>query len=365
MSYSHFSIYIHLTSQWPLQAACWKYSNLHQDYGIQREGNVSEVRYNTTYGSSGLVLSINWDKWKAETVSSFESVLESQEIKGLLTSLRDALAVWYNITHTEKCFNLTPAVNVDDEKQSQIHDLPINPTLMKRVLAKDERHNNATAMCQQMIKETGSWYSLCCNEDMNLIVTDAHGLGNDVFWPPSYPRRNISSYADVVSFYLEQGNKTNFFRACPDPYKIFGYSQTPIDPWSTQLDAYYGGRRIESHSNIIVGTIDITSLMSPFLFLTTFLLPRVCTQIIQQFSNGMLDPWVAGGVNVPYTTAPSFTGPIVQPIGKPNQNMISLIIEYGGHHVDLMYSSVSDPDCVKKARAIEKSYISKWIQSFS
>ena len=172
------------------------------------------------------------------------------------------------------------------------------------------------------------------------MVMEARGMGHDMFWPPNYPRGTVS-HADVIRHDAQTSNET-VPGYCLDPKGIFGYSQQPYDPWSTRLDTYYGGLRIESFSNIV-------------------------------FSNGLLDPWVAGGVNVPSmadlhptddpSAIPSYNGPMVRPIGPESQDMIALIIEYGGHHTDLMYSSKEDPECVTKAREIEKSYIAKWIKA--
>jgi lysosomal Pro-X carboxypeptidase len=119
---------------------------------------------------------------------------------------------------------------------------------------------------------------------------------------------------------------------CPDPDGIFGFSEEPYELWSTWLDTYYGGVNMDGHSNII-------------------------------FSNGLLDPWSAGGV---YATSPfeivPYDGPMLQNI--TDNDVFALIIEYGGHHTDFMYSNELDPDCVKEARRIEKEYVAKWIADF-
>jgi hypothetical protein len=45
-------------------------------------------------------------------------------------------------------------------------------------------------------------------------------------------------------------------------------------------------------------------------------------------------------------------------------SVIALLIPFGGHHTDLMYSSPQDPVCVTEARQIEKRYISRWIEEW-
>lgn len=371
---------------WPMQAACWDQSHLFEDRGVRFDGDRSEVKYNVTYGDSGLSLSIDWDVMTPSFAvnTSLEKILASPQIEGLMASVRDAVAVWYNITKHEPCFNLTPANNLatsglkatsraraeqkqyhaikysqssledvtngkrtgpqmqvkEKEEQFQIYDSSAitNTASVSSLRKLNEKGTNATALCEERIND-GSWGPLCCNENMNLIVMEVSGMGRDMFWPPTYPRGTVN-HGDVIQRDAERSNATvpGF---CLDPKGIFGYSQVPVDPWSTRLDTYYGGTRMESFSNIV-------------------------------FSNGLLDPWTAGGVHVPSmdelnpgddpSTIPSYKGPVVRQIGSESQNMIALMIEFGGHHTDLMYSDDKDPECVRKARNIEKEYIAKWIK---
>jgi hypothetical protein len=163
-----------------------------------------------------------------------------------------------------------------------------------------------------------------CNDEINMVMTFARGLGADFFWPPSHPR-SVSTYDDIVK------NMTS--GPCPDPDGLYGFSKEPLDLWSTWLEAYYGaGLNMDGHSNII-------------------------------FSNGLLDPWSAGGVYAEHPWEnPPYNGPMLQHITETD--VIALIIENGGHHTDLMYSSKSDPDSVTKARQIQRDYLVKWIESF-
>lgn len=302
---------------WPMQAACWKTSELHKDWGVRFVGNVSDVHYRITYGDSGITLDVNWGK-VAEFSSEFVQPLPakaSKDIVGLLTSVRDAVSIWYNITKDVPCYDVTNAApNVDLAPFQQ-------PLAEHRLLR--EKDPNPGKICRDKIKEVGSWEPLCCNDEMNLIITSAHGLGHDFFWPPSHTR-GTESYADVIR------NVTS--TPCPDPDGIFGYSKEPYELWSTWLDTYYGGVSMDGHSKII-------------------------------FSNGLLDPWSAGGV---YAKNPfdmvRYDGPMLQNI--TDNDVLALVIEYGGHHTDLMYSSPLDPECVKKARSIEKDYVTKWITDF-
>jgi lysosomal Pro-X carboxypeptidase len=65
------------------------------------------------------------------------------------------------------------------------------------------------------------------------------------------------------------------------------------------------------------------------------------------FSNGLLDPWSAGGVLDTKGFHPS---------------VVALLIPHGAHHLDLMFSHKSDPLDVKIARQVELMHIDKWIK---
>jgi pimeloyl-ACP methyl ester carboxylesterase len=323
---------------WPLQASCWDVSRLHEDIGIRITGNLSDVRYNITYGDSGIVLFVDWDQVTIPPSSHISTVTSLHSISGLLESVRDAVAIWFNVTKDVKCYTLTAAPNKSEKMKDPEEDIVMRNPLR---LAFDEqwelqKSGDAKDECRGRISKEGSWPALCCNEEMNLIITEASGLGRDMIWPPSHPR-GTSSHSDIIAF---DYNGTGTF--CRDPEGIYGFPQDPSDPWSTWMDIVYGGTRIESHSNIV-------------------------------FSNGLLDPWSAAGV---YSlgmdpSAPrkplnptKVPGLYLQNITAGDDSMIALIMEYGGHHTDLMYSDRADPPCVSKAREIEKEYIERWIEDW-
>jgi len=69
------------------------------------------------------------------------------------------------------------------------------------------------------------------------------------------------------------------------------------------------------------------------------------------FSNGLLDPWRAGGITY------NLTNPV-------SLNTISLLIEKSAHHFDLREDHPEDPQSVKDARDIEEALIGVWIQEY-
>lgn len=66
------------------------------------------------------------------------------------------------------------------------------------------------------------------------------------------------------------------------------------------------------------------------------------------FSNGMLDPWSAGGVTKNIT-----------------DSLVAVLIEDGAHHLDLRHKNTLDPPSVVQARNTEKFYIAKWIKEYN
>eukprot|EP01133_Synstelium_polycarpum_P015464 gene15464-18351_t len=89
------------------------------------------------------------------------------------------------------------------------------------------------------------------------------------------------------------------------------YGVTPNPNWIT---TYYGGNSLSDASNII-------------------------------FSNGILDPWRAGGQT--------------ETIGD---SIIAIVIEGGAHHLDLRMPNSADPTSVVEARALETKFINAWVE---
>ena len=343
---------------WPMQDACWKSSNLYKDWNVRFSGSIEDVRYRIDYGDSGIQLDVDWDTVSlvvdnttddSSSTTNVVNIEESNDIVGLLTSVRDAVSIWYNITKDVTCYNISQVAPNTKMRKKVISLSSLIPTKSR---VNDVQHDSFSSrqtdeavsnleidpveICHKMMEEVGSWTPLCCNDEMNLVITNAHGLGHDFFWPPSLPR-SIRTYQDMIR------NQTS--EPCSDPYGIYGYSKEPYDPFSTWLDTYYGGISMKGHSNII-------------------------------FSNGLLDPWSAGGVfkdnNDDYwgsssllestTATPTSTSADRASIQNITENdVVALIIPFGGHHTDLMYKSELDPDCVTEGRQIEEEFIARWI----
>ena len=334
---------------WPTQDACWKSSNLHKDWGVRFHGSKEDVRYRIDYGDSGISLEVDWDsvtKVNKEEEKIVSVTIEgSTDIIGLLNSVRDAVSIWYNITKDVPCYDISQAApNTRRMPTTRTKKKLSSLTPPLSAGGDNDFYNSFTltevsdskldpeALCHEAMVEQGSWGLLCCNDELNLVITEAQGMGHDFFWPPSHPK-SVRTYKDMIR------NVT--FEPCADPYGIYGYSKEPIDPLSIRLDTYYGGINMKGHSNIV-------------------------------FSNGLLDPWSAGGVyedddnSKKSIFAEEFFKDGEAKVEHINKNdVIALIIPFGGHHTDLMYSSDSDPVCVTGGRKIEEEYISRWIRNWN
>ena len=347
---------------WPLQAACWK-TGLAKDYGIVVQGSLTNVTYNISVpltspphlqprgsmnkkqdpSSSYYSIQVDWD----QAISSIPIAdwITIPTVTSFLSSIRNAVSIWYNMTHNVSCYDVSQAApnTYYDSKDASSYTVPqTKKNNQERALrahmasAHSNEENlrqtsaptaNKPDTCQERM-HMGSWPSLCCNEDLNLIMTLAQGVGRDCFWPPSVPR-NVKTYPDFVEFFGEDLKDP----VCEDPDGSFGFPAQP-DPWSNWLDFQYASYRVlESSSNIL-------------------------------FSNGLLDPWSAAGVVLNTTT----TTYRIQPgltWQKHKNGLASLLLEYGGHHVDLMFSDDQyDPPSFRAAREIERFYVSSWIQEF-
>jgi len=102
------------------------------------------------------------------------------------------------------------------------------------------------------------------------------------------------------------------------PYNITASSIQCMQTWGVEPQADWArigllGKRIESASNIF-------------------------------FSNGLLDPWSAGGVTT-----------------NVSESLEAFVIPNGAHHLDLMFSNPSDPADVVQARERELAAIKRWI----
>jgi len=331
--------------KWPITEACHRGGlNLFQNVKIVEALNtgngISDVQFDVVVVNENdeevLRLNVDWDKIKLESKSIFElyHLRESAAagVEPLFEAVREAVGVWFNITEEKTCFTLDTAVSTTNGKQNgsrfdSTFSLHAARSLESKRVRSDPigiKETQEKESCSVKIAKEGSWSSICCNENLNLPIYIAQGMGNDFFWPPTYPKG--TTLPDVLKTYAE------YDFSCYDPEGIYGYPKHS-DPWSNWLDDYYGGLRIGKHSNIV-------------------------------FSNGLLDPWSGGGV-YPGNPPPKglYEGPVQLNI-TGNGSVVALLIAEGAHHLDLFFETEDDPKSVRDVRAIEDQYIGKWIHEW-
>lgn len=109
------------------------------------------------------------------------------------------------------------------------------------------------------------------------------------------------------------------------PFNASRAFQECRDTWGVEPDVHhgineFGGRKILNHISNVV------------------------------FSNGALDPWSGGGV----LEIPRWL--------QQKNNLHTVVIPEGAHHLDLMFANDKDPVSVIKARQIENEAIAEWIR---
>jgi len=278
---------------WPMRLACE--GGLQNDFKIEFTGDRSDVKYNIKLGS--LTVAVDWDN--ATLMSGTFGPEEQKTLHGLVEGVSNAVKVWYNVTKTLKCNDVgTESANAPQSLAEKAR-AAWTPT--------SDGEATSPSVCGNMSHSlTAAWEGVCCNENLDQVNYLAHGIGRDFFWPPNVPR-NFS-----VEKILE-ARGTRGCRAGPDDPR--GYPAMG-DPFSTDLDDYYGGLKIGAASNIV-------------------------------FSNGELDPWSSGGVTRNVSGAPT---------------LIPLLLDLGAHHLDLFFPTPNDPPCAINARIVEEANIRQWVK---
>jgi len=364
---------------WPLRVACA--NGLDGDLGVSVEGDVEAVRYNVTIGEgeSALRVAVDWNvstpAWSAELSAA---QVEASGILPLVTALRDAVGVWYNITKDKTCYDfaddaadarrrreqpraaLRRAATAPSVKAQQRSAAAASAAAASTAVAEDATTtmveaaetpgasavapaaiaasacpacppcegcppcpiaNCVPGVCDYAgdLSKTFSWTTVTCNEDLRLYNLDVQGLGHDLWWPPSTSSRHPTVEDVVGPHRLTVGCGTSEGRR-----GLYG-APHQSDPWSAWLTAYYGGSNVSKLRNIV-------------------------------WSNGLLDPWSGGGV---YPPGGGIDGPTIQSLNADG-SQIALLISEGAHHLDLFFADDADPPSAKHARDVEAKIIQQW-----
>lgn len=310
---------------WPLRVAC---KNLEHDFGWKLAGSTGDVNYTLTMGA--ISVAVDWDKATGNGAALSEEDIKSSGVLDLASAVANAAGVWYNVSKDKTCWYIRAEETFSGN--SNLTDEALAKVIPSEKCAACPPCDNCppcpVSFCEKStpcnftgtLSKTFSWEGVVCNDGLSQI--QAQGVGRDFFWPPSVPFRNYT--VETVA------GPQKLIRGCGYEYSKMGLKGGPIftDPWSAWITAYYGGRNISHHRNIV-------------------------------WSNGALDPWSGfGGV---YPPGGSADGPMVQNI-NPDGSQISLVLDLGAHHLDLMFPDEHDPPCAGQARAIEEKMIRDWCQ---
>ena len=339
---------------WPLRVACER--GLNDDLGVLTDGDVADVRYNVSVGSGSYRLSVHvdWDTatpigWDASELT--EATVRASGALDLMSALAGAVGVWYNVTGDKSCYRLDYAADSPAERRSPLLRAAAgirqhSPGVTAAATTVESPTECASCppcgsvggcppcpvascvpgTCQYKgaVSKTFSWNLVTCNEDLTLYNLDVHGIGHDLWWPPSVTPRHQPTVPEVVGPRHMEGG-------CGPLYAKRGLPGGPLhkDPWSGWLTAYYHGPNLTTVRNIV-------------------------------WSNGLLDPWSGGGV---YPPRGGIDGPPLQNISSDG-SQVALLIDLGAHHLDLFFADEADPPSARYARKIEAAMIEQWAEEW-
>lgn len=305
---------------WAMQVMC---ESLAGDYGIQITGDTQAVAFTVRIGE--VEVNVDWDKTEGNGYT--QNQLQESGALELASAAARSIQLWYNVTGTmESCIDWsTAAPNAPHTTASQspahiafrngLRELASKTTSKHAYYSEGEveQGNEATdkkTKCtadQTAMDAMTAWNTLCCNDGINLINPLAQGVGNDLYWPPNQPKGFTKE--QVIPGSLD-------YCVYLEALGLYGVP-SKRDDWSKWMDTVYGGERLQYVTNIV-------------------------------YTNGNLDPWSPAGVLSASKTV--------------NPSIETVVIDMGGHHLDLFWPTANDPDSALTARAMEEKSIRKWIE---
>ncbi|CAD7969902.1 unnamed protein product [Amoebophrya sp. A120] len=211
-----------------------------------------------------------------------------------------------------------------------------------------------------------SWGPTVCNDQMFLVNTISQGFGRDkFFWPPTGAANLTELYGEAEKPIIEVTHENENKAAGAPTQQQQAQASTPASPCSQEYAAQH-----------LYGLAERNDFYGQELF-SYYGMMLESSNII--FSNGLLDPWIGGGVSVPQDLPPyqKYRGKVVYPVKKEDEvgiaadggtihrrpkpdDLLVALIEKGAHHLDLMFPSKGDPLEVKYIRYVERKFIEKW-----
>lgn len=322
---------------WAMQVMC---EPLGADFGVAISGDTSKVDF--TVSSGNVQVFANWDKTTNNKYTQAD--VASSGAPSLLASVAQSIQVWYNVSGDQPSCIDWKGVSGKKNKASkrsaaffaaqQSHQLPRHSVskhaaagatpasvTTKAAAVESSGKTSTTNTCTMAAKDLDpgtAWNALTCNEGINLINWWAQGVGNDLYWPPNQAQ-------DYSTESLVPGSMAY----CPY-LKGLGLYGVPdkADDHSFWLDTAYGGTRMQYASNIV-------------------------------YSNGNLDPWSPAGVALTESPAahkaPASRRTTAKRLSKDG-SVVSVLIDMGGHHLDLFWPTDQDPQSVRYALQLNKYF---------
>jgi pimeloyl-ACP methyl ester carboxylesterase len=293
---------------WAMQVLC---SSLASDFGVTFAGDTSAVKFDVSIG--GITVSVDWDV----TTNNGYTVndIQTSGALNLLKAVAHSTQVWYNVTGEQPSCIDWDGTHAPNAKVSNFsHEQARRRTMSHRSAAPSSREakgssDNVCTASDDTVTPGTAWTLLTCNEGINLVNWQVQGVGNDLYWPPNKPRGYtldsvINGSLAYCSYYTPSG--------------LYGLP-SEHDEWSIWMEDTYGGSHgLNYISNIV-------------------------------YSNGNLDPWQPAGVPVTesHGMTAKMTGNGKVPYAENDNGIVSVVIDMGGHHLDLFWEDENDPESVK------------------
>ena len=176
------------------------------------EGDKTSVSYtveaaasSTAEGSDaeGVQVSVEWDAAKGAKSYTVDEI-KATSIPALFDGVREAWAVWCNVTGELQCFGTSSCTTgasghtpisprrVDGEDAAKAATAapaepaePAEGSILQRTLVAGDGAIGDNVCTATTI---GSWGPVCCNDDLYLVNYMAQGVGHDLYWPPNQER---------------------------------------------------------------------------------------------------------------------------------------------------------------------------------
>lgn len=294
---------------WAMQVMC---ESLREDFGVAISGKPEEVDFTVTIGE--VAVAVQWDVASGNGYS--DPQLAASRALDLIAAAVKGIQVWYNVSQAQpSCVDWTsgavssPSTRTGAAKgplprHTGRRQLPPPPPLPP-LLTKKSGAEECTVESSQL-PSLFAWDLICCNDGVNLVNWVAQGVGRDLYWPPNqakgFSKKTVVPHSLAYCRYFASTG-------------LYGAPSAP-DNWAFEIDTLYGGTRIlHSASNIV-------------------------------FSNGNLDPWSAAGVAPPRRAVEEEGEGEWRNGVKVSQlrpSLLSVLIDMGGHHLDLFWATETDP----------------------